>query len=194
MAQALQQSYMILQWELWRMQLGLHEKQLHCCNMCQNTSYDASHTTALQLHWQTATPAMRGIPVAPGLIGLVLWHESLWLFPTGTCLSMACPHEKHNEGNAPNPQQCAAHGIKHIPFNATQGTMIRMPCNISARDIIPGLILLGCLWVWKIWAFWNYNYPLPNPHYFMMWAVGHISRLHVSNLESRNQTSSLPVI
>lgn len=73
-AGAQKQSYMILQRDLRRMQLGLHDKELHCCDVCQSTSSDASHTTALQLHWQTATPATPG-SLLP--LGLLVWRFSL---------------------------------------------------------------------------------------------------------------------
>lgn len=67
-AGAQKQSYMILQWDLWRMQLGLHDKELHCYDVCQSTSNDASHTTALQLHWQTAASATPGSLLPLGLL------------------------------------------------------------------------------------------------------------------------------
>lgn len=179
-------SYMILKWDLWRVQLGLHDKGSHCCNVCRGTTTDCSRTTALQLRWQTAIPATQGSLLPTGLMGLLLQHESSWSFSTSTCMFVKHPHEKHHEENAPNPQQCVARGIKHVPFNATQGTFVWMTCHTSVRGIVPGLILVGNLWVWiESWAFLNYNYLLPNPHYFPLcelWA----SYSAVCNLESRN--------
>lgn len=166
---------MISKWDLWRVQLGLHDKGLHCCNVWWSITNDRSHTIALQLCWQTATPATQGSPLSTGLIGLVLRHESSQSFSTGTCLFVKHPHEKRNGENAPDPQQCVARGIKHIPFNATQETSIQMTYRTSVRGIVPGLILVGNLWVWiESWAFLNYNYPLPNPCYFSwcgLWAL-----------------------
>lgn len=126
-------------------------------------------------------------PYCPlGFTGLVLCHESSWSFSIGTCLFVKNLHGKHKEENAPIPQPCMAHGIKRVPFNATQGTFVWITCHTSVRRIVPGLFLVGNLWVWiESWAFLNYNYPLPNPHYFSwhrLWA----SYSAVCNLESRN--------
>ena len=176
---------MILKWDLWRAQLGLHDKGLHCCNVCQSITNDHSHTTALQLCWQT-TPATQGSLLPTGLTVLVLQHESSWSFSTSTCLFVKHPHGKCNKENTPDPQQCVARDIKRVPFNATQGTFVRMTCHTSARGIVPGLILVGSLWVWiESRAFLNYNYPLPNPHYFS-WCGLWASYSAVCNLESRN--------
>lgn len=89
----------------------------------------------------------------------MLQHESSQSFSTSTCLFVNRPHQNHNEENALNSQQCLAHGIKCVPFNATQGTLAQMTCYTSGRGIVLGLILAGRLWVW-IERFLNYNYPL----------------------------------
>lgn len=177
---------MILKWDLWRLQLGLHSKGLHCCNVCQRITSDCTRITALQLRWQTATPATQGSLLPTGLTGLVLCHESSWSFSIGTCLFAKHLHGKHKEENAPNPQPCVAHGIKRVPFNATQGNFVWMTCHTSVRRIVPGLFLVGNLWVWiESWAFLNCNYPLPNPHYFS-WCGLWASYSAVCHLESRN--------
>lgn len=58
------QSCMILKWDFWRHQLGLHDKRLHCCNVCQSITklLFSRHCSAALL--TNSNTDHTGIPIA----------------------------------------------------------------------------------------------------------------------------------